>query len=218
MNAHMKTHNNYNCGQCDKSFKNVELLEKHSKITHENLKIYCHYYNNSKTCPFKEECLFLHEEAPICKYGKLCERMYCMFKHVPETDEDYGDVEEIVEDVVADNRVNSVNSVTEMMEESIVMEEAIEIEEECKIVDIDDPDDMEHVNDVSNATFINPSQDDKLLSANNFKCEMCDFFSPTKSSINDHKVDNHNWCSSCYSSFSSQNNLKKHRKKKHTQK
>ena len=89
----MKTHNNYNCGQCEKSFKNVELLNKHSKITHENLKIYCHYYNNSKTCPFKEECLFLHVEAPICKYGKLCERMLCMFKHVPETDEEHGDVE-----------------------------------------------------------------------------------------------------------------------------
>ena len=60
--------------------------------------------------------------------------MYCMFKHVPETDEEHGDVEEIVENVVADNRVNSV---TEVMEESIVMEEAIVIEEECKIVDID---------------------------------------------------------------------------------
>jgi hypothetical protein len=155
-----------------KSFKNVGLLKKLSKITHANLNIYCHYYNNSKTCPFKEECLFLHEEAPICKYRKLCERMYCMFKHVPETDEEHGDVEEIVENVVADNRVNSV---TEAMEESIVMEEAIVIEEECKIVDIDDPDDMEHDNDVSNATFLNPSQDDKLpkfpvLITSNVKC------------------------------------------------
>ena len=211
MNAHMKTHNNYNCGQCEKSFKNVELLKKHSKITHENLKMYCHYYNNSKTCPFKEECLFLHVEAPICKYGKLCERMFCMFKHVPETDEEHGDVEEIIENDV-------VNSVTEVMEESIVMEEAIVIEEESRIVDIDDPDDTEHDDDVSNATFLNPSQDDKLPSAKNFKCEMCNFFSSTRPGINDHKVNNHNWCSLCYSSFSSQNNLKKHRKKKHTQK
>ena len=152
-------------------FQECGIVEETQKITHENFQIYCHYYNNSKTCPFKDECLFLHEEAPICKYGKLCERMYCMFKHVPETDEEHGDVEELSESDVAENLVNSATEVMEeaiVMEEAMVMEEAIVIREESKIVDIDDPGDMEHDNDVYNATFLNPSQDDKFPSANNF--------------------------------------------------
>ena len=47
--------------------------------------------------------------------------------------------------------------------------------EQIYAMQVDDPDDMEHDNDVSNTTFLNPSQDDKLPSANNIKCEMCNF-------------------------------------------
>ena len=74
---------------------------------------------------------------------------------------------------------------------------------------------MEHENDVSNPTFLNPSQNDKLPSAENFICKMYNFSSTTKTCKNDHKEENHNWCSWCNSSFSSKENLKKHRKKKH---
>jgi hypothetical protein len=72
MNAHMKSYKNYPCSQCGKTFKYLEILKKHSKITHENFKIYFHYFNNNQICQFQEECLFLHEEADTCKYGKLC--------------------------------------------------------------------------------------------------------------------------------------------------
>ena len=47
--------------------------------------------------------------------------------------------------------------------------------EPSRIVDVDDLDDMEYENGVPNTNFPNPSQDDKLLSAKNLKCEMCDF-------------------------------------------
>ena len=67
---------------------------------------------------------------------------------------------------------NFVNNVTKVCRELIE-------DEPCIIVDIDDPDDMEHANDVSNATFISPSQNDNPSSANNFKCEMCDIYSAT---------------------------------------
>ena len=201
MNAHVKSHTDYQCNQCDKSFKYLEILEKHIKITHEDLKIYCHYFNNKKSCPFNEECLFLHKEAKMCKYGKLCERMYCMFKHESETKNVMDDVEETNE------------SVTEVIEEAIVPED-----EATKIIDIDDLEDMEYQNDLPNTTFHNPSQEDKPVGAKQFKCKMCDFTSSSKIIINDHKEEIHNWCSTCFSSFSSQENLKNHTKTKHSEK
>ena len=42
-----------------------------------------------KTCPFGEECIFLHEVSRKCKYGKLCERLKCMFKHYDDEMEDF---------------------------------------------------------------------------------------------------------------------------------
>ena len=77
-------------------------------------------------------------------------------------------------------------------------------DESSKIIDIDDLEDMEHQSDVSNTTFLNPSQDDKPVGAKLFKCKI---------SINDHKEQYHNWCSTCFSSFCSQENLKNHTKK-----
>ena len=117
-------------------------MKKHNKITHENLIIYCHYFNNDKICPFKEECLFLHEEAETCKFGKLCERMFCMYKHESENDNDI-----VGENIVSDN-VNNLG---------IIDEESVPEDEISKIVDVDDMDDTENANDVPNTTFINPS-------------------------------------------------------------
>jgi hypothetical protein len=91
-------------------------------------------------------------------------------------------------------------------------------DESSKIIDIDDLEDMEHQNDVSNTTFLNPAQHDKPFGAKLFKCEICDLTSSSKISINDHKEETHNWCSTCFSSFSSQENLKNHTKTKHNEK
>ena len=38
-------------------------------------------YNNEKTCPFADICVFLHQDARFCKYDERCERDMCMFKH-----------------------------------------------------------------------------------------------------------------------------------------
>ena len=70
LNAHIKSHEKYSCDHCDKRFKFQDIRDKHVKIAHESLKIYCHYFNNSKTCPFDIECVFLHEDAKICDYGR----------------------------------------------------------------------------------------------------------------------------------------------------
>ena len=139
----------------------------------------------------------------------LCERMYCMFRHECNTiSEDVNVLEEIQNGDMLDRE----NSVTEIIVEDILDEEA------SNIVDVDDIDDVEQENDIPNTTFLNPSQDDKLPNGKLLKCKLCDFASARKICMNDHKETNHNWCSTCYSSFSSQDNLKKHVKSKHSEK
>ena len=91
---------------------------------------------------------FLHEDSEMCKYGKLCERMLCMFKHQEN--------EENCENMERNDTYNPVNDETSVIEEVIDVNE----DEPSKIVDIIDIDNAEKENDT---TFINPSQTDKLL-------------------------------------------------------
>ena len=57
-------------------------MEKHIQISHGNMKIYCHFFNNEKKCPYENECIFLHDDAGFCRYGVLWERNdCCMYKH-----------------------------------------------------------------------------------------------------------------------------------------
>jgi hypothetical protein len=85
-------------------------------------------------------------------------------------------------------------------------------------VNVDEQDDVELNDEISNCTFINPSQADQHLIDLKFKCDKCDFASARKTFVNDHKVAIHNWCSVCYSNFSNQEKLKKHTKKQHSKK
>ena len=90
-----------------KTFKYKEILEKHFKIAQEGIKLYYHYYNNKKDCPFAHNCIFLHENSPQCSFGKLCERINCMFKHKSSekhVSDNYDDKNELdTADVVCDN-------------------------------------------------------------------------------------------------------------------
>ena len=114
LNAHMKKHREHPCQFCEKSFKFKDILEKHVKITHESYKLYCHFYNNEKECPFKEDCIFLHEDSSQCRYEKLCERTYCMHKHeIGETEADskHEDEEEQEETVEIEHKCEECNFV-----------------------------------------------------------------------------------------------------------
>ena len=91
LNAHLKSHKKYSCDYCERTFKYEDTKEKHVKIAHEDYKLYCHYFNNGKECPFVTECVFLHEDSDNCRYGDLCERDFCMYKHVVNTNEDGDD-------------------------------------------------------------------------------------------------------------------------------
>ena len=75
-------HVKYECDECDKVFKYEAVLEKHMEAAHEDVELFCHYFNNDKECPFEEECIYIHEESDNCKFTNNCERKLCMFKHV----------------------------------------------------------------------------------------------------------------------------------------
>ena len=48
MIAHLKTH--IFCNICEKLSNIKTSMKKHIKIAHENVKLYCHFYNNDKNC------------------------------------------------------------------------------------------------------------------------------------------------------------------------
>ena len=81
--------------------------------------------------------------------------------------------------------------------------------------DFDDAEENDEQNDISNQTFINPTQVENADCDQVIECEVCDFRARSRSDIIDHKTKSHNWCSICFSSFISQERLKKHLKSKH---
>ena len=72
MDAHVKLHKKYSCDKCEKSFELKDIRDKHVRIAHEGLKIYCYYCNNQGDFPHEDQCVFLHDDSPMCKFGKLC--------------------------------------------------------------------------------------------------------------------------------------------------
>ena len=81
MLAHKKTHTKFNCEKCYMTFNYQLLKEKHMHISHGNKLLYCHYFNNKKKCPYKENCMYIHDDSEKCKYDSKCARNLCMYKH-----------------------------------------------------------------------------------------------------------------------------------------
>ena len=181
INAHIKTHKNFKCDKCEKTFKYQDIKTKHMQISHGNSKFYCHFFNNKKTCPYSDKCVFLHEDSKMCRYGALCERNYCMFQH----DQNDNESEKI-----------------EKEKEDLNFETTLNVEDISKIVDVDDDDEpaeiFEQYDELSNMTFVNPSQDEPIPSNSIFMCDNCDFIAASKAILNNHKQTNHNWCCKCY--------------------
>ena len=84
-----RSHTNYECEECGKVFKVESILEKHNEAAHEDIKLYCYYFNNDKDCPYDDDdgCIYLHEDSQPCKFGSGCERQLCMFKHEKRDDD-----------------------------------------------------------------------------------------------------------------------------------
>ena len=126
-NAHKQNHMVYHgCDLCEKTFKYQETLKKHMTAVHATLKIYCHFYNNDKDCPFKEECIFIHGDSEVCKFIGLCERNLCMFKHKhKEVIKDNSEQIEIVEETTDDERIDDTGESDESDDE-ILKDEPVE--------------------------------------------------------------------------------------------
>ena len=76
------------------------------------MKIFCHYFNNNYECPYDDQCIFAHDESPVCKFGKECERLMCMFKHNGRRDvsDDEDEVDENSEDESGDENEGDENN------------------------------------------------------------------------------------------------------------
>lgn len=42
------------------------LLEKHVEIVHGSMKIFCYYFNNDYNSPYNDQCIFVHDDSPVC--------------------------------------------------------------------------------------------------------------------------------------------------------
>ena len=81
-----RTEREYKCSKCDNAFMSELRLMKHMAIHQFNFQVKnCHYYNNSKDCPYELfGCKFQHIESKSCRYGEKCEKTLCQFKHSAE--------------------------------------------------------------------------------------------------------------------------------------
>ena len=58
LKAHVKNHKKFECHQCVKTFQHSDTMKKHVDISHNNVKLYCHYFNDRRPCPNEEKCVF----------------------------------------------------------------------------------------------------------------------------------------------------------------
>ena len=73
----------FKCNDCERTFVLQWRLDKHVKM-HSPKKVVktCHYFNNGRLCPFQDiGCMFLHSNAPFCKYSNMCMKTMCQYRH-----------------------------------------------------------------------------------------------------------------------------------------
>ena len=71
LQTHKTLPTNKPCEICGKTFKYEEIKQKHTAIAHENVKIYCHYFNNRNEFPFLKIVYFSmrflhHVDIELC--------------------------------------------------------------------------------------------------------------------------------------------------------
>ena len=153
-----------------------------------------------------------------------------MFKHKKEkeTEIENGILTVSVIDVVEES--NDTESIEESNEESNETEIIVDVhleDVECEdAIDIVEPAEEIVPSEIAIETVVNEqnkkisenfsSNSSKFKSPDIYKCKICDYATKRKGYFNDHKTTSHNWCFICYSSYTSQDDLKKHFKKSHS--
>ena len=127
-----------------------------------------------------------------------------MFKHKFNGDDKGENVEPddngVIENIECGEEIDT-NAKVILVEEDTLSSEIIDVNDEDETFD--------NETENANSTFIHPSLDNKITGETVLKWETCEFAATRQSSIKDHKEDKHNWCSQGYSSFKSQEKLKK---------
>ena len=214
LNAHKKGHIKYTCDQCEKGFQYESIKDIHTKVTHINAKLFCHFYNNDKECPKEQECVFLHKTSGPCRYMEKCERENCMYEHHSvderngdserETNENNDDVNAI--DVKDDEDDEGNEDISEKQ-----YDDQDQINNEKDAINNEEPD-GDNVED-SDQTFCNPSQSEEEES---LTCEFCKYDAPNKEKLVKHTFEKHSvtgkWiCFSCKDEFNSRKFFNSHK-------
>ena len=124
------------------TFKYEKTKNIHKEIAHGSLKIFCCFFNNGMACQYEKECIYLHEESGLCKYGEDCERQNCMYQH---------------------KRVAAIKSAVENENIQDVIDASDDDpsdEEKNETEDMDSETDGEEDTERIDQTFVNPSQSD----------------------------------------------------------
>ena len=82
--ASHEKHQVFECGQCGKAFTLKWRLEKHMNLhISKNVKP-CHYFNNTKECPFEGfGCKFQHIDSKKCHFDHRCQKDFAP-TNIPE--------------------------------------------------------------------------------------------------------------------------------------
>ena len=164
---HQQKHGKFECDKCDCVYKFEGLLEKHIEVVHGSMKIFCHYINNDKDCPYDDQCIFSHDESPECKFGQGCERIMCMFQH------DERDVSDDEEDEELEEESDEENDVDKRNEKDLI-----------KITDLEPS--LKKVEEAMNKVNVLLQKNTSLL-----KCDLCEFEARNANGLTMHKKSKH---------------------------
>ena len=183
-------------------------MEKHVKISHEDVNIFCHFFNNDLECPYNEECIFIHKDSEMCRYGSACERKKCMYKHEDknddENDDDENDVDENDDDQNDEEETNGDEDDDEDQADKTFVNPFRSRESVIEDHENENPESEETTN-IETENSVEES----------FKCELCIFETKDSKRFKRHKFEIHSVkgryvCSGCHEEFINRKHFNSH--------
>ena len=177
LSVHKSMHGKFKCDKCEREFNIGGILEKHMTAVHGSIKLFCHYYNNEKDCPFDTQCLFAHEHSGDCRFGNECERLLCMYQHEQHFQDEDEDEDENEEGDEGDEGDESDGADDDELEEHEYLRtvKIMDLEPSLKKVE-------EAMNKVNNLM---------KMQASRLKCDQCDFEAKNNNGLTMHQKAKH---------------------------